>query len=292
MKTFAASTDELVATIRDVLAERPEAVAAFLFGSAAKKRMTDESDIDVAVYFRANPDAAGRTPLEVEAEDARYPSENEIWGDLERRLKREVDLVVLNRAPATLAAAVVLEGRPCVMRDSAIMGRFSAAVTTIAEDFRTFIDEFVQIRDRSRSLSEIDRARLLRILDFLAGELSERSKFTALSSNSYLKDGSLRRDVERWVENLVNASVDIAKIVLASSGLPMPQTYRETLVSLAAVSQFESVAAALAQFTRLRNLLAHEYLDLRYPEIRKVVDESERVYGGLVGAARKWLAAS
>ncbi len=257
-----------------------------------KERMTDESDIDVALYFYPNPDAAGRTPLDLESEDARYPAEDEIWGELERRLKREVDLVVLNRAPATLSAAVVLEGRPCVMRDSAIMGRFSEAVTAIAEDFRTFIEEFVEIRDRSRSLSEIDRARLLRILDFLAGELTERSKFTTLTSNSYLKDGSLRRDVERWVENLVNASVDIAKIVLASSGLPMPQTYRETLASLAAVSQFESVAAALARFTRLRNLLAHEYLDLRFPEIRKVVDESERVYGGLVDAGRKWLAAS
>jgi len=288
----ATSPNEMATTICQALSEQPEVAAAFLFGSAVKGRMTDESDIDVAVYFRPKTDASGRISLEIEEADAHYPGEDEIWADLERRLRRNVDLVVLNRAPATLAAAVVLEGIPCVVRDPATVERFSSAVTTIAEDYRTFIKEFVEIRERSGSLSEIDRARLLRILDFLSEELKDRTGFDGLTSTSYLADRSFRRDIERWVENLVNASIDVAKIVLASQGLPMPPNYRESLASLAAISQFKGVAVKLARFARLRNLLAHEYLDLRYPEIRTFLDEADEVYGGLLGAAREWLATS
>jgi len=41
--------------------------------------------------------------------------------------------------------------------------------------------------------------------------------------------------VERWIENLVNASTDIAKILLASSKQVAPQTYRETLLHLSVI---------------------------------------------------------
>jgi len=58
------------------------------------------------------------------------------------------------------------------------------------------------------------RFRLTRLLDFLENELKDYKKFESLSWEDYNKDRSKRRDVERWVENIVNSSIDIAKIIL------------------------------------------------------------------------------
>ena len=158
------------------------------------------------------------------------------------------------------------------------MDRFARAVTVLAEEFRDFTRDFAQIRGRSRSLSEIDRARLSRIIDFLGVELADGGQFSNLSRTAYLNNHALRRNIERWVENLVNASIDVAKIVLASQGLPMPQTYRETVSELVA-------------FSRVRNLPAHEYPDVRYSEIRRVADRANDLYGALAHATQTWRSA-
>jgi uncharacterized protein YutE (UPF0331/DUF86 family)/predicted nucleotidyltransferase len=280
----------IVAAIRDCLSWRTEVAGAVLFGSAATGRMSTESDIDVAVYFE--PPAAGRESipgLEMEALDARYPTEDAIWRCLESSLARNVDLVVLNRAPATLAAAAIVGGIPCVMANPGLFARFARAVVSAAEDFRGFVFDFDRIRQRSRSISDIDLARLIRIVSFLESELGARSVFADLDVRRYTEDANLRRNVERWVENLVNCSIDIAKIVVAAGGLPMPQTYRESLMSLGAVGEWRTIAEELSGFARLRNLLAHEYLDLRYPEVRRVVDRADEVFGGHARATRAWI---
>jgi hypothetical protein len=101
-----------------------------------------------------------------------------------------------------------------------------------------FVDDFVAIKARSQSLSRIDRTRLLRILDFIDVELADAGTFASLSREQYATRASLRRDLERWAENLVNASVDLARIVLASSGGRIPETYREAVRDLSVVPGF------------------------------------------------------
>lgn len=74
--------------------------------------------------------------------------------------------------------------------------------------------------------------------------------------------------MERWIENIVNASIDIAKILLAAAQARVPQTYREILLNLGTLQDFESQAAeTLSRFSRFRNILAHEYLDTRWNQI-------------------------
>ena len=109
-----------------------------------------------------------------------------------------------------------------------------------------------------------------------------------MQRSAYISDANFRRNVERWVENLVNASIDIAKILLASQGLPMPQTYRDALSSLSVIGGFE-VAEEAASFARGRNVLADDYLDIKFPELQRVAEGAERVYGGIVGATQDWL---
>ena len=51
----------------------------------------------------------------------------------------------------------------------------------------------------------------------------------------------MRRNLDRWVEILINWTIDIAKIVQASENIPVPQTYAQILNRLPSVSGFGSV---------------------------------------------------
>ena len=284
----------LQAQLRDSLVDRPEVVFAVLFGSAVAGRRTTESDVDVAVYFR-DAAAGSNSRTDVEEPGRRFPAEEEVWAGLEHTAGIQVDMVVLNRAPATVAAAALLTGELLLVRDPALYARYFLAVTTLAEEERDFTDDYLLVKQRSRSLSPVDRGRLVRIVDFLEDELADEHGFVEIDLERYSVDRTFRRAVERWVENLVNASIDAAKIVLASERRPVPQTYREALEMLATVDGFREhgeLTRRLAANTRVRNMLAHEYLDLRYTQVHQVVTTAASDYGALLAALRVWLAAT
>lgn len=88
---------------------------------------------------------------------------------------------------------------------------------------------------------------------------------------------------------LVNAAIDIGKIVLSASGRPVPRTYGQILSDLESVPAFSSLAGQLAPLAPLRNLLAHEYLDLRFGRIRRFVDEGATAVEELSALTRSWL---
>ena len=58
---------------------------------------------------------------------------------------------------------------------------------------------------------------------------ADHEDFVGLSRQEYESRAHARRNVERWVENIVNASIDIAKILAASSGKRIPPTYRSAV---------------------------------------------------------------
>jgi len=112
---------------------RKDVAFAFLFGSQSRDNATIRSDVDIAVYFYPEK----KRPLEVEAE-VFYEGEDRIWADLERLLNKEVDLLVLNRVPATVGASAI-KGTPLTINDWGLYLDFMLVVTDIAEDFREFI---------------------------------------------------------------------------------------------------------------------------------------------------------
>lgn len=67
-------------------------------------------------------------------------------------------------------------------------------------------------------------------------ELADAPEPAAVTWVRFATDSTFRRATERWVENLVNASIDAAKIVHAARRLPVPQTYREMLSNVNAVA--------------------------------------------------------
>jgi uncharacterized protein YutE (UPF0331/DUF86 family) len=140
-------------------------------------------------------------------------------------------------------------------------------------------------------LGKEEQERLARILVFLETELTDLRAFADMRYGNYQSDRAQRRNLERCVENIVNASLDIAKILLVSERLPIPPTYKEYFLQLPAVSGFldESVAENLAAWARLRNILAHEYLDIRWQRIREFLDSGWQSYESLLKAAETYL---
>ena len=255
---------------------------AFIFGSYAKGSAISESDLDIAIYFK--PEGG---EMEWEA-DKEYADEGKIWLDVERIVKRNVDLLILNRAFSTLAFEVLRTGIPILIKDRLLYLRFLSRVSFEAIDFMDIVDEYWAIKQRSSSLNDIDKQRLVRLVDFLEEELADKKYFKELTWQTYQFDSNQRRNVERWVENITNCSIDIAKIILASEKKRIPDTYKDMLISLALLPGFaEDAAPKLADFTKLRNILAHEYLDIRFGQIERFIRESEPVYNSLINFVKE-----
>lgn len=277
-------TNEKLIKLKELFEGWANVSMAFIFGSYAKGTQISESDVDVAVYFK--PESQ-----EIEWEEDRdYEGEDALWLDIEKIIGRNTDLVVLNRAPSGLASEILRTGQPIIIKDKNLYWRFSATADSGAEDFRAITKDWWAIRERSQSLSEEDKRRLIRLVDFLQNELSEINKFRDISQKEYQFDNDFRRNIERWVENIVNSSIDVAKILLASEKKQLSETYAELLRDLSALEGFdESVAQTLGEFAKLRNLLAHEYLDIRFSKIKKFLESAERVYGYLLNFAKNKL---
>ncbi len=189
----------------------------------------------------------------------------------------------MNGAPETLVSSVLKTGLPLAVRDPGLRMRLYLETTIAAEDFSAFAEDYRSIRERSSSLSPEDRTRLGRRLVFLKEELQDLPQLAQLTLSQYLHTRSMRRGIERWAENVVNATIDIAKIVLASQAAPVPQTYAAALGALAVKADLSpEEAQTLSGFARLRNLLAHEYLELLYERIRVLIDAGPALFQRLL----------
>ena len=126
-------TDKNKEALKEYFKTRKDVAFAFLFGSQARGTATKLSDIDIAVYFYPEK----KHPIEYE-EEIFYEGEDEIWTDLERILKKEVELLVLNRVSATVSASAI-RGMPLAINDWGLYLDFMETVSTEGEDFMDFI---------------------------------------------------------------------------------------------------------------------------------------------------------
>jgi uncharacterized protein YutE (UPF0331/DUF86 family)/predicted nucleotidyltransferase len=274
----------LLKKLNNYFQHRKDVSFAYLFGSAVSGKTHSESDIDIGIYFIPKTNE-----LEYES-NAEYENEDSIWLDLEKITGQKTDLVVLNRAPSTLVYSVLQNGQKIFARDENLLSRLFLAVSSMAEDFRDFVSDYIKIEERSNSLNEIDRNRLKRMVDFLEKEIAYFEKFKKIDQVVYMSDADIKRSMERWVENIVNSSIDLAKIILASERKQIPETYRLIIENLGTMRDFDQgVATSLSNFSKMRNILAHEYLDLRFAQIKKFTEQSEESYKYLIDFVKKFI---
>lgn len=100
-----------VRLLKKYFSENPGVSMAFLFGSYVKGQAIFDSDVDIAVYFKPK-----ERRLEWE-EVSEYPEESKIWADTEKILGKNVDVLVLNKAPSFIAFDVLRTGIPLIIKD-------------------------------------------------------------------------------------------------------------------------------------------------------------------------------
>lgn len=124
---------KILEVLREYFEKREDIAFVFLFGSAARGKIRREGDIDIAVYFWPEKD------VEWEAFEKRYKGEGNIGLDLERLLKKEVDLIVLNRARSIFADEILRKGKPIIIKDKGIFLDFLCIVSDEAEYVRNWL---------------------------------------------------------------------------------------------------------------------------------------------------------
>lgn len=251
--------------------KRDDVALAFVFGSRADGRARAISDWDIAVYFWSGQG------IEIEV-SKEYPGEESVRRDLSRLLSQEIDLLVLNRARPPLVFTIINRGKPLVIKDERLRLELLTRTHYEAVDFWQFIKEFWDVRAKAASLTPEARAMLIEHLTFLENEFLDFHKFKKMTWDEYMNDRDKRRSIERWIENLVMSTLDIAKIILASEKKDAPQTYRETLRAFAAFYFDRSFAEQFADTADLRNIIAHEYLDVRWDKIQRFIHKVEALY--------------
>ena len=96
--------------------------------------------------------------------------------------------------------------------------------------------------------------------------------------------------MERWIENIINSTVDISKVVLTSEEILIPDTYRNIVEAISTVGGLEDVAAEkLSRWVRFRNIIAHEYLDIKWSSITRFINETGPLYKDFLKALRRFL---
>jgi len=266
-----ASNSGKIKHLKEYFEKEPQVLMAFLFGSRAKNLAKESSDWDIGVYFKP------KEYLELEKESD-YPNEDKIWADLVDILQTDVDFLVLNRARPALVFSILNSGLPLVVKDRRLYLKILCKTSYEAIDFWDFVYDFWKVRERARSLSPEERAILIEHLAFLETEFKDLEEFKNLTWDEYRRERFKRRNVERWVENLVMAPLDIAKISLASEKKEVPQTYKDTLKMLGLLYFDPSFAERFSQFAELRNIVVHEYLDMKWSKIKNFIKEAENLY--------------
>lgn len=118
-------------TLRRFFAATPGGVvAAYLFGSEARGQAGADSDVDVAVLLEAEPDPT-LDGLRLDLRDA-----------LEEKLRRPVDLVVLNRVPVDLVHRVLRDGRLVLDADPSVRVEFEVRARNEYFDLLPILREY------------------------------------------------------------------------------------------------------------------------------------------------------
>lgn len=108
----------------------PELLAAYLYGSTARAEHSDESDVDLGLFYREEP------PRTLDSPPRR------LEGRLELALGRTVQVVVMNSAPPDLVHRILRDGILCLDRDRGARIRFEVKARNEYFDLLPYLQRY------------------------------------------------------------------------------------------------------------------------------------------------------
>lgn len=123
------NTDDICTLITNQLKNEPGIVCAYLFGSITEGYYNENSDIDLAVLFKNNIDFEQELALAIKLQD---------------KLKRNVDLINLNRAGINLAFRAISRGILIYEDDEIAHADFLEKLFKQYHDFRPIYEKLLR----------------------------------------------------------------------------------------------------------------------------------------------------
>lgn len=138
-------------------------------------------------------------------------------------------------------------------------------------------------------MDRTDKSKLIPHLDYLEKELTFCPEYEGeIDWKVYQTKRSKRLEIERWVESLINATLDISKMLLTIEGGEIPETSREVLFWIGShIYNKEEEAEAFSELAKIRNTLAHRYLDMKWGDIKRFLRIAPQLYPPFLNFIKK-----
>lgn len=140
-------------------------------------------------------------------------------------------------------------------------------------------------------LNPEDRSKFIPHVEYLEKELSFFEGYKReIDWKVYQSQRSKRLEVERWIECLINATLDMSKILLTTREEEIPETSREILFQIGSrIYKKEEEAETFSELAKIRNTLAHRYLDIKWRDIKRFFQIVPEIYPAFLDYIKKEL---
>ena len=109
----------------------------------------------------------------------------------------------------------------------------------------------------------VDRNVFDRRLDKLEQLLRKLRGLQSVDLATFLEDEDVQARTERWLQVAIECALDLTNHLIAARGWKTPSTYREAFEVLHKEGLLDSdLAAQMADWAGLRNILVHLYLEI------------------------------
>jgi len=119
--------------IKKMLEKEKNILFAYIFGSYARGEARENSDIDVAIYVK-------KVPKDI------FKYENKIASKIEKEIKKQVEVRILNKLPFLLQSRITKEGKLIFSKNEKERIKFETFVLSNYLDFSYLMKEYNRIR--------------------------------------------------------------------------------------------------------------------------------------------------
>lgn len=122
------------------------------------------------------------------------------------------------------------------------------------------------------------RGRINESLQFIAGEIKEfEQEYSSKTWKDYQQDSKLQKLIDRTVENILTALIEVCGTVLTQEGIAV-ESYTQILKECSELFNFsEEEQEKLAKLAIQRNRLAHRYLNFRWEAVKMFIETKSLV---------------
>ena len=138
-------------------------------------------------------------------------------------------------------------------------------------------------------MNQTDKSKLIPNIDYIEKELSFLSEYEKeVDWKIYQSQRAKRLEIERWVECLINATLDISKMIITIRGEAIPETSSDILFRIGSYTyDEEKKAESFSELAKIRNTLAHRYLDIRWRDIKRFLEIGHELYPSFLSFVKK-----